>query len=90
MLRRARKRYEKENIREKWIGKEVFEEMLKFWETDPGFKQRSEHGKKMRASEKGGGLNAVGSITVAEHSRRLVINYYYFFKLIFYLLHIFN
>ena len=44
----------------------------------------------MRASEKGGGLNAVGSITVAEHSRRLVINYYYFFKLIFYLLQIFN
>jgi hypothetical protein len=27
----------------------------------------------MRASEKGGGLNAVGSISVAEHARRLVI-----------------
>lgn len=72
MLRRARKRWELHGIRPRWIGEEIFQELLKYWESDE-FLAKSENAKKMRASEKGGCLNAVGSISTAEHVRRLVI-----------------
>ena len=72
MLRRVRENWHLLGIRPKWIGKEVFEQLLKYWESDE-FKAKSETAKKMRASEKGGCLNAVGSISTAEHARRMVI-----------------
>ena len=72
MLRRVRERWELSGVRPRWIGKEIFEDLLKYWETDE-FKAKSENAKKMRASEKGGCLNAVGSISTSEHVRRMVI-----------------
>ncbi|XP_058749282.1 uncharacterized protein LOC131622275 [Vicia villosa] len=70
MLRRVRKRWELHGIRPSWIGEEIFRELLKYWESDE-FAAKSENAKKMRASEKGGCLNAVGSISTAEHVRRM-------------------
>lgn len=51
MLKRARKRWKRENMRPNWIGKKVFDELLIYWDTI-GFRERSEKAKKMRASEK--------------------------------------
>ncbi|XP_058784105.1 uncharacterized protein LOC131658872 [Vicia villosa] len=70
MLRRVRKRWELHGIRPSWIGEEIFRELLKYWESDE-FAAKSENAKKMRASEKGGCLNAVRSISIAEHVRRM-------------------
>ena len=72
MLRRARKRWKRENICPNWIDKKVFDELLIYWDTTD-FKERYEKVKKMRASEKRGCLNAVGSISVAEHARHMII-----------------
>ncbi|XP_058767314.1 uncharacterized protein LOC131640990 [Vicia villosa] len=70
MLRRVRKHWELHGIRPSWIGEEIFRDLLKYWDSDE-FKAKSENAKKMRASEKGGCLNAVGSISTAEHVRRM-------------------
>ncbi|XP_058784097.1 uncharacterized protein LOC131658864 [Vicia villosa] len=70
MLRRVRKRWELHGIRPSWIGEEIFRELLKYSESDE-FAAKSENAKKMRASEKGGCLNAVRSISIAEHVRRM-------------------
>lgn len=72
MLQRARRGWEEQSVCPNWIGKEVFYEILVYWDT-PDFKARYENAKKMRASEKGGHLSAVGSISIAEHDRRMVI-----------------
>ncbi|XP_058732939.1 uncharacterized protein LOC131604523 [Vicia villosa] len=69
-LRIFRKRWELHGIRPSWIGEEIFRELLKYWESDE-FAAKYENAKKMRASEKGGCLNAVGSISTAEHVRRM-------------------
>lgn len=70
-LRRVRLDWEERNIRPNWIGKEVFDELLAYWATD-NFKAKSQKAKDMRASEKGGCLNATGSISIAEHAKRMV------------------
>ncbi|XP_058783146.1 uncharacterized protein LOC131657802 [Vicia villosa] len=70
MLRRVRENYELHGIRPSWIGEEVFQELVIYWRT-PEFRAKSETFKKMRASEKGGCVNTVGSISTAEHARRL-------------------
>lgn len=71
MLRRVREDYELNGKRPSWIGDEVFQELLAYWKT-PEFLAKSETFKKMRASEKGGCVNTVGSISTAEHARRMV------------------
>ena len=62
IMRRVRERWELQGIRPNWIGKEVFEELLKYLES-PEFLIKSENFKKMRTSEKGDFVNAVGSIS---------------------------
>ncbi|XP_058765319.1 uncharacterized protein LOC131638793 [Vicia villosa] len=69
-LRRVRKRWERDGSRPKWMGQEVFDKVLVYWKSEE-FKVKSENAKKMRASEKGGHLNADGSISTYEHSRRM-------------------
>ncbi|CAL5205242.1 unnamed protein product [Lathyrus oleraceus] len=70
MLRRVRLDWEERNIRPNWIGKEVFDELLAYWATD-NFKAKSQKAKDMRASERGGCLNATGSISIGEHAKRM-------------------
>src|ERR1051325_2281217 len=71
IMRRVRENYELHGIRPNWIGVEVFGELLTYWGS-PKFKAKSETFKKMRASEKGGCVNTIGSISTAEHVRRMV------------------
>ncbi|XP_058779977.1 uncharacterized protein LOC131653720 [Vicia villosa] len=70
MLRRVRENHELHGIRPNWIGEEVFHDLVTYWRS-PEFRAKSETFKKMRASEKGGCVNTVGSISTAEHARRL-------------------
>ncbi|XP_058746668.1 uncharacterized protein LOC131619607 [Vicia villosa] len=69
-LRNVRKRWERDGSRPGWLGQEVLEKLIAYWNSKE-FKAKSENAKKMRASEKGGHLNAVGSISTYEHSRRM-------------------
>ena len=70
-MRRVRERWEIQGIRPNWTGKEVFEKLLKYWESLE-FRPKSGNFKKMRTSEKGGCVNAVRSISTAEHVRCMV------------------
>ncbi|XP_058753251.1 uncharacterized protein LOC131626449 [Vicia villosa] len=56
-LQNIRKRWERDGSRPGWLGQEVLEQLLAYWNTEE-FKAKSENAKKMRASEKGGHLNA--------------------------------
>ena len=87
MLRNARKRWEREQVRPNWIGEEIFEELIEWWKTKD-FLRRSEHGKKMRASEAGGCVSTVGSITIGEHRRRMVIITIFLSSILNYYIHI--
>ncbi|XP_058726403.1 uncharacterized protein LOC131597744 [Vicia villosa] len=69
-LRRVRKRWERDGSIPPWMGKDTLDKLLVYWDT-PEFKAKSESAKKMRASEKGGHINAGGSISTYEHMRRM-------------------
>ncbi|XP_058724947.1 uncharacterized protein LOC131596337 [Vicia villosa] len=69
-LRRVRKRWERDSSYPAWVGKDTLDKLLVYWDS-PQFKAKSESGKKMRASEKGGHVNAGGSISTYEHMRRM-------------------
>ncbi|XP_058784668.1 uncharacterized protein LOC131659502 [Vicia villosa] len=69
-LRRVRKRWERDGSIPPWMGKETLDKLLVYWDT-PEFKAKSKSAKKMRASEKGGHVNAGGSISTYEHMRRM-------------------
>ncbi|XP_058733614.1 uncharacterized protein LOC131605254 [Vicia villosa] len=69
-LRRVRKRWERDSSYPAWMGKDTLDKLLVYWDS-PQFKAKSESGKKMRASEKGGHVNAGGSISTYEHMRRM-------------------
>lgn len=45
MLRRARRGWEEQSIHPNWIDKEVFDELLVYWDT-PDLKEKSENAKK--------------------------------------------
>lgn len=68
MLSRARLCWEEQNVRVNWMDKEVIDELLVYSESN-GFEEKYENTKKLRASEKKGCLNIVGSINIAEHVR---------------------
>ncbi|XP_058756455.1 uncharacterized protein LOC131629689 [Vicia villosa] len=69
-LRRVRKRWERDGSYPAWMGKDTLDKLLVYWDS-PQFKAKSESAKKMRASEKGGHVNAGGSISIYEHMRRM-------------------
>ncbi|XP_058784570.1 uncharacterized protein LOC131659387 [Vicia villosa] len=56
-VRNIRKRWERDGSRPGWLGQEVLEKLIAYWNSKE-FKAKSENAKKMRAFEKGGHLNA--------------------------------
>ncbi|GAU42245.1 hypothetical protein TSUD_288390 [Trifolium subterraneum] len=56
---------------QKWIGEEVWKDLLDYWETDPTFIKRSEANKGNRKSSKGGCLHTMGSVSVFTHAQEL-------------------
>lgn len=55
-----------------WMGDQVYNHLIKHIWNDPNFKAKCERNKKNRASEKGGSLHTQGSISMLQHSKRLV------------------
>lgn len=54
-----------------WMGETVWNDLEKIW-MDPSFKKISNRAKKNRASSKGGAVHTGGSISIAEHTIRMV------------------
>lgn len=55
-----------------WMGEQVYNHLRDHIWNDPNFKAKCERNKKNRASEKGGSLHTGGSISMLQHSERLV------------------
>lgn len=54
-----------------WMGETVWNDLEKIW-MDPSYKEISNRAKKNRASSKGGAVHTGGSISIAEHTIRMV------------------
>lgn len=61
----------KGNYRTQWIGEKSWELLLKYWNEDPHFKNRSKANKVNRTSIVGGQLHAQGSVSTATYARDL-------------------
>nr|XP_009804058.1 PREDICTED: uncharacterized protein LOC104249346 [Nicotiana sylvestris] len=59
--------------RPSWVLPHIWVDLEKYWTTDK-FKKQSEQGKKARASEKGGSLHCLGSRSMGDTRRHLVIS----------------
>ncbi|XP_039690976.1 neural Wiskott-Aldrich syndrome protein-like isoform X2 [Medicago truncatula] len=62
----------KGNYLTQWIGEKSWELLLKYWNEDPHFKNRSKANKVNRASIVGGQLHAQGSVSTATYARDLI------------------
>jgi hypothetical protein len=60
----------KDPYRPGWIGREVWNELLQYWENDPHFKKHSVANKRNRS--KGGSLHTLGSVSVFAHAQDMV------------------
>ncbi|WJX67012.1 uridine/cytidine kinase [Trifolium repens] len=75
LLHDARRAYEvhdnpEDPYRPKWIGREVWNQLLQYWENDPHFKNRSAANKRNRS--KGGCLHTQGSASLFAHAQDMV------------------
>ncbi|KAK2401067.1 hypothetical protein QL285_050695 [Trifolium repens] len=58
--------------RPNWIGEEVWQKLLHYWENDETFKKRSQANKGNRNLGKGGCLHTQGSVGVFSHAQQLI------------------
>ncbi|WJX28340.1 uridine/cytidine kinase [Trifolium repens] len=62
----------KKPYRPNWIGEEVWQKLLHYWDNDETFKKRSEANKGNRNLGKGGCLHTQGSVGVFSHAQHLI------------------
>ncbi|XP_052191205.1 uncharacterized protein LOC127800559 [Diospyros lotus] len=58
------------NKKPSWMPLSVFEALKEYWNSAE-FKDKSEKGKKNRASDVGGSMHTCGSVPMSEHKKRL-------------------